>query len=68
MDPDGFVDACLDLMGPLEVEGANRQQLVEHAKETGNLKWGTDAQVERSSQRVGEMLQLVVSLREYQYA
>ena len=57
----------MDLMGPLEVDGANRQQLVDHAHESGDLKWGTEAQVEHSSQRVGEMLQLVVSLREYQY-
>ena len=68
LDADAFVDNCLDLMGPLEVDGANRQQLVDHAKETGNLQWGTEAQANQSSQRVGEMLQLVVSLREYQYA
>ena len=68
LDPDAFVDGCLDLMGPLEVEGANRQQLVDHAKETGKLLWVTDDQAEESSRRVGEMLQLVVSLREYQYA
>ena len=67
LDPDDFVDTCLDLMGPLDVDGANRQQLVDHAKETGNLKWGGEAQAEQSTQRVGEMLQLVVSLREYQY-
>ena len=68
LDPDGFVDTCLDLMGPLEVDGINRQQLVQHSQESGDLKWGTEAEVEQSSQRVGEMLQLVVSLREYQYA
>ena len=67
LDPDEFVDTCLDLMGPLAVDQANRQQLVDHAQETGDLRWATEAQSEQSVQRVGEMLQLVVSLREYQY-
>jgi uncharacterized protein (DUF1800 family) len=65
--PEEFVDGCLDLMGPLDVEGANRQQLVDHATETGSLHWGTDNEARTSAERVGEMLQLVVSLREYQY-
>ena len=68
LSPEGFVDACLDLMGPLVVEKENRQQLVDHAQETGGLHWGTGKQALASAGRVGEMLQLIVSLREYQYA
>ena len=65
LEPEEFVDACLDLMGPMIVDGDNRRQLVTHARETGTLTWMDEAQ---ASARVGEMLQLVVSLREYQYA
>ena len=64
LTPDDFVDGCLDLMGPLEVRSENRQELVSHAGEAGVLHWN-DA---NASDRVCEMLQLTVSLREYQYA
>ena len=65
LEPEELVDTCLDLLGPLEVQPDNRQQLVNHARESGALTWN-DEQV--ASDRIGEMLQLVVSLREYQYA
>ena len=64
--PEAFVDACLELMGPLEVNQETRQELVDHAKIGGNLNWATDAA--GSSERVGEILQLIVSTRDYQYA
>ena len=66
--PDGFVDACLGLMGPLEVGEDARRELVSHAGEGGALRWGTAQESESSTQRVSEMLQLIASLREYQYA
>ena len=68
LGPEQFVDTCLDLMGPLEVTEENRQQLVEHAAESGPLRWGTEQEVNSSNEKVGEMLQLIVSLREYLYA
>ena len=64
LSPEQLVDGCLDLMGPLTVQAENRQEMVRHASEAGNVNWG-DADAE---DRVAEMLQLVVSLREYQYA
>ena len=66
--PEGFVDTCLDLLGPLEVSQATRQELVDHAGQSGQLRWGTDAESDTSTGRVAEMLQLIVSLRDYQYA
>jgi uncharacterized protein (DUF1800 family) len=65
--PDGFVDSCLDLLGPLPVQPAVRQRLVEHASEGGTLGWGTEQEATTSSKRVAEMLQLIASLREFQY-
>jgi hypothetical protein len=66
--PEGFVDTCLDLLGPLEVSQATRQELVDHAGQSRQLRWGTDAESDTSAGRVAEMLQLIVSLRDYQYA
>ena len=68
LSPEGFVDSCLDLIGPLQVEPEIRQNLVAHAKEGGVLRWGTEQEVSTSSARVGEMLQLIASVREFQYA
>ncbi len=65
LSPEQLVDGCLDLLGPLEVDRDNRQQLVNHAQESGQLTWDDPA---TAAARVGEMLQLAVSLREYQYA
>jgi len=66
LSSENFVDACLDLMGPMEVTDDTRRELVEHASESGTLSWGANSD-EVSAERVGEMLQLIVSTREYQY-
>ena len=68
LSPEGFVDTCLDLMGPLEVDQDTRQELVDHVKEGGTLSWGTERESASSSQRIAELLQLIVSVRDYQYA
>jgi uncharacterized protein (DUF1800 family) len=67
LSPEGFVDSCLDLIGPLEVEPEVRQNLVAHASEGGPLRWGTEQEASISRTRVGEMLQLIASVREFQY-
>jgi hypothetical protein len=65
--PAGFVDSCLDLIGPMEVQPAVRQRLIEHASEGGALAWGNEPAAASSRKRVAEMLQLIASLREFQY-
>jgi uncharacterized protein (DUF1800 family) len=67
LSPEGFVDSCLDLIGPLQVQPEVRQRLVEHANEGGPLRWGAEQEASTSSKRIGEMLQLIASLREFQY-
>ena len=67
LSPEGLVDTCLDLMGPLEVNQETRQELVNHSAEGGTLRWGSDQESSSSTHRVTEMLQLIVSLRDYQY-
>jgi hypothetical protein len=63
LSPEALVDACLDLMGPLEVGTETRRELIEQARDGGALHWDApDAE-----QRVTEMLQLIVAMREYQF-
>ena len=66
--PEGFVDTCLDLMGPLDVDKETRQELVDHANSSGPLRWSSEQDTGVSTERICEMLQLIVSLRDYQYA
>ena len=66
--PEQLVDGCLDLLGPLEVAPESRKELIDFAGEQGNFSWETEDQTRASGKRVGELLQLIVSLREYQYA
>jgi hypothetical protein len=67
LSPEGFVDSCLDLLGPLELQPEVRQRLVEHADEGGGLSWRTEYDASTSTKRFGEMLQMIASLREFQY-
>ena len=65
LSPEQLVEGCLDLMGPLEISDDSRTELVSHATEDGPIQWGNNG---NSDHRVGEMLQLIVSLRDYQFA
>ena len=67
LSPDGLVDGCLDLLGPLEVEPQTRQHLIEQAEEGGIINWGTDEEEAATTRRVAQMLQLIVATREYQF-
>jgi len=42
--------------------------LVGFATEGGDFNWSSEDGIEKSTVRVSELLQLIVSLREYQYA
>jgi uncharacterized protein (DUF1800 family) len=63
--PEAFVDGCLDLLGPLEVSERTQEALVGFARKGGDLKLADGNRDQE--QRVGEMLQLIVSTREYQW-
>ena len=66
--PEKVVDGCLDLMGPLEVNPESRDELIGFIKEGGDFGWDSDDKIQASMARVSELLQLIVALREYQYA
>ena len=65
--PEKVVDSCLDLMGPLEVNQESRDELMGFIGEGGDFGWDSADQFQASTARVSELLQLIVSLREYQY-
>ena len=64
--PEALVDACLDLLGPLQFNDGTRAELVAHVEQNGVCGNGkSDAE---SAQQVAELLQLIVSTREYMFA
>lgn len=68
ISPSDFVDGCLELMGSMRVEEDTRHALLAHVERGGSL--GRDTEEERTSfgSKVGELLQLIASSREYQFA
>ena len=61
--PANIVDACLDIMGPMEVSDQTRSALVDHSEKEGEFSWNTTGE-----ERLIELLQLLVATREYQFA
>jgi hypothetical protein len=57
LQPDEFVEACLDAMGSIDIGAKSKSVLVDHA--TQNDSGNAD--------RVVEMFQLIVSTPDYQY-
>jgi uncharacterized protein (DUF1800 family) len=68
LSPAAFVDACLDLLGPLDVGAQTRSELLAQAEEGGELRWDTEQAARISERRVGVMLALISASREYQLA
>jgi hypothetical protein len=68
LSPEQLVDGCLDLLGPLEVGSDTGRELVDQAKEWGRISWDGASNAQTADKRVGEMLQLIVATREYQFA
>ncbi len=57
-----LLDGCLEMMGGYELTPENRALLLSHAQAGGSLRTGAP----EFAQRVGQMLQLIVSTQEYQ--
>jgi hypothetical protein len=68
LTPEQLVDGCLDFLGPVEVGADTRQELLDQAKEWGPISWDNETNAQNADKRVGEMLQLIVATREYQFA
>jgi hypothetical protein len=68
LEPEQLVDTCLDLLGPVEVADDTRKVLTEQARQWGQIRWDTTAHKEAAAKHTGELLQLIVATREYQFA
>ena len=68
LSPEELVDSCLDLMGPLTASESTRHELVEHAALRGDIAFRAPDEATSSEERIREMMQLIVSTREYQLA
>ena len=64
MTPSQMVEACLELSGPVEVSEATYSELMDQARQGGDLDWDNDD----SEKRVGLMLALIAASRDFQFA
>ncbi len=65
---DGLVDACLDVLGPLEVLDSTRANLVDFASTYGRLSFSDEGTAADTEEAVVTLIQLIVSTQEYQMA
>ena len=68
LTPDALVERCLDLVGPIPVADETRNALVEFASLQGDLDLRSHVEGDESERRVGNVLRLIASTREYQLA
>ncbi len=68
LSPEELVDRCLDLVGPIQVSDSTRNTLVVYARRQGGLDLRGHQAGDEAEQRVGNMLRLVSSTREFQLA
>jgi hypothetical protein len=66
--PEGLVDSCLDLLGPMRLSEETRREVLDHARALGDVAFKTDEMARASVQRIKKVLQLIVSTKEYQLA
>jgi uncharacterized protein (DUF1800 family) len=65
LSPEDFVDTCLELAGPVRLRPNTRAALVDHVRPGGELRFEAGEE-QAATQRVSELLQLIVATREYQ--
>ena len=68
LQPEQLVDSCLDLLGPVQVAPETKKELTDQAKQWGPISWDTADKAQAAVKHTGELLQLIVATREYQFA
>jgi len=64
--PEELVDACLALAGALDVAEPTRRELIDFAAEQGSLSLDSPFSADCAEQRVADLMQMIVSTKEYQ--
>ena len=62
-----MVDGCLDLMGPVRVEDATREELIDHMSKSEPSNGNGGGESRSFSDRVAGTMQIIASTREYQF-
>ena len=65
-NPEELVDACLDIVGPLEVEDSTKESLAQVVGKEGDISLRDRAPGDESEVRVGQLLGLIAATREFQ--
>ena len=68
LPPNEFVNACLDLAGPVEVAAGTYQELLTQAQQNGDISWDSEESAAESERRTGVMLAMIAATREFQFA
>ena len=68
IEPETLVHSCLEAMAVYDMPSKTIETLVEYASKWGNLSFARPDSIPCSEQRVTELLQMIVSTREYQMA
>ena len=68
LSPGELVDACLDVLGPLETLDSTRGSFVEYASKYGRLSFSEEQAASWAEEAVVALIQLIVSTQEYQMA
>ena len=66
LSPEGLVDACLEVLGPMEVLDSTRANLTDFAGTYGRLSFSDEGRVADTEDAVVNLIQLIVSTQEYQ--
>jgi hypothetical protein len=62
------VERCLDIIGSIEVSEDTRDVLISHVARRGDVELGDRPRGGEAEKRVGELLSLIGSTREFQMA
>ena len=66
--PAQLVESCLEQAGPVEVGEATYSELLEQARQGGDISWASEAERSESEKRIGVMLALIAASRDFQFA
>jgi hypothetical protein len=67
LSPEAFVDGCLEVIGPMQVQNETRDELVAYAQQGGELRHGSSSESSEFTRRSGEMFQMIASTAEFQF-
>ena len=63
ISPERLLEGCLEMVGCYELTEDTNSMILDHAKQAGAVQTGT----QEFTERVGQMLQFIVSTQEYQF-